>query len=284
MTDSVKKIPLFDRIFKPEHIVLNNGHEIYRPRSRTPFLIGLIVIGVIISVRTTGFDLAMLIKRFGQLPVILGRIFHPNFDFVGTIMPKLIDTIKMSIVGTVLGCIFALPLAIFASANINRNKPVLMIVRLFISITRSLPAVVYAYLFSFVFGMTTFAGALAIAVFTVGIVAKMMYENIETIDMGAYEAMQSFGATTLESFWAGCMPQILPQYLDNCLYSFELNIRQSTILGYCGVGGLGVLIRARISVRAYEDAGMIFLMIFIVVFAIDLINERIRKKIIGGDQ
>ena len=282
MTKAAEKTPLFDRIFKPEHIVLENGHSIDRKKSRTPVILAMLLIGIIISVRTTGFDLGMFFSRIGQLPVILKRIFHPNFSFFSTVWPKLVDTIKMSIVGTVVGCIIALPLAIFASSNINRNKPTLWIIRVIISIVRSLPAVVYAYLFSFIFGMNTFAGSLAIAVFTIGIVAKMLYENIETIDMGAYEAMQSFGANTLQSFWAACMPQILPQYLDNCLYSFELNIRASSILGYCGVGGLGVLIRARISVRAYEDAGMIFLLIFVVVFAIDLINDNIRKRIIRG--
>ncbi|MBQ6734963.1 MAG: phosphonate ABC transporter, permease protein PhnE [Lachnospiraceae bacterium] len=274
---------ILDRILlRPQVITLENGHEVTRPRSKAPYLLLLLVIGVYISVRTTGFDIAMFVRRFNQLPVILGRIFQPNFGFFSTVWPRLVETIKMSIVGTVLGCILALPLSIVSSSNIMRHRVVLWIVRVLISITRSLPAVVYAYLFSFVFGMTTFAGSLAIAVFTVGIVAKMMYENIETIDLGAFEAMRSFGGTTLQSFWTACMPQILPQYLDNCLYSFELNIRQSAILGYCGVGGLGVLIRARISVRAYEDAGMIFLLIFVVVFAIDLINDRIRSKIIRG--
>ena len=103
--------------------------------------------------------------------------------------------------------------------------------------------------------------------------------DIETIDMGPFEAMQSFGATTLQSFWAACVPQILPQYLDNCLYCFELNVRQSSILGYVGAGGLGILITERISLRAYEDAGMIFLTIFAVVWTIDLMNDYIRSRI-----
>ena len=275
-----KKTALFDRIFRPQHIVLSNGHSVDRPRSRMPLILILLVAGVYISAVATKFDLGMFIKRANQLPVILGRIFHPNFGFIKTIIPPLISTIKMSIVGTVMGCVVALPLAIFSSSNINRNRVLLAVVRLLVSVTRSLPAIIYAYLFSFVFGTGTFAGSLAIALFTVGIVAKMLYENIETIDMGPYEAMQSFGATTLQSFWAACMPQILPQYLDNCLYSFELNIRQSAILGYVGVGGLGVLIKERIALRAYEDAGMIFLMIFVVVFSIDLINDRIRGIIL----
>ena len=151
--------------------------------------------------------------------------------------------------------------------------------RILVSIVRSLPVIVYAYLFVFIFGMGTFAGSLAIGVFTFGIVTKMLYESIETIDMGPYEAMQSFGATTLQSFWSACMPQILPQYFDNCLYCFELNVRQSSILGYVGAGGLGILITERISLRAYEDAGMIFLTIFAVVWLIDIMNDYIRSRI-----
>ncbi len=274
-----KKIPLFDRIFKPEHIVLENGHTVERPKSRMPLVVLIMAIALLIAAHTTGFDFGIIAKRIGQLTVILGRIFRPNFEFFPKVIPPLIGTIKMSIVGTVVGCILSLPFAIFASSNINKNKPTLFIVRIIISIVRSLPVIVYAYLFVFIFGMGTFAGSLAIGVFTFGIVTKMLYENIETIDMGPYEAMQSFGSTTLESFWSACVPQILPQYFDNCLYCFELNVRQSSILGYVGAGGLGILITERISLRAYEDAGMIFLTIFAVVWLIDLMNDYIRSRI-----
>lgn len=274
-----KKLPLFDRIFKPEHIVLENGHAIDRPKSRMPLILLVLAIALVISAKTTGFDVAILARRANQLVVILGKIFRPHLSFFPKVIPPLIGTIKMSIVGTVVGCVVSLPFAIFASSNINRNKPVLFIVRIIVSVVRSLPVVVYAYLFVFIFGMGTFAGSLAIGVFTFGIVTKMLYENIETIDMGPFEAMQSFGATTLQSFWAACVPQILPQYLDNCLYCFELNVRQSSILGYVGAGGLGILITERISLRAYEDAGMIFLTIFAVVWTIDLMNDYIRSRI-----
>ena len=110
-------------------------------------------------------------------------------------------------------------------------------------------------------------------------VAKMLYEAIETIDMGPFEAMQSFGATTLQSFWTACMPQILPQYFDNCLYCFEMNVRASSILGYVGAGGLGILIRERTGYRQYHDLGTILLTLFVVVWAIDQLNNWIRSKL-----
>ena len=271
---------LFDKVFKPELIVLENGHSVYRPKSRVPLILAVLLIFILVAAKATGFDFSVIINRFGQLGVILNQIFNPKWSFFPKVIPPLIDTIKMSIVGTVIGCVIALPLSILASSNINKNKPSLLFIRFIISVLRSLPAIVYAYFFVFVFGLGTFAGSLAISLFTLGIVAKMLYENIETIDMGPYEAMTSFGANTLQSFWTACLPQILPQFFDNCLYCFELNVRNSSILGYVGAGGLGVLINERVSLRQYNDVGMILLTIFVVVMTIDLVNDRIRSKLV----
>ncbi len=274
-----KKLPLFDRIFKPEHIVLDNGHTVDRPKSRMPLIIACLLAVIWISLKATGFDMATIINRAGQLKVILGQIFHPNFAYFPKVISPLIDTIKMSIVGTVIGCVIGLPLSILASSNINSNHPVLLFIRFVLSLMRSIPTLIYASILTLVFDLGTFAGTIAIAFFTIGIVAKMLYESIETIDMKPYEAMTSFGANTLQAFWTACMPQILPTYIDDCLYCFELNVRASTILGYVGAGGLGVLIRERTGLRAYSDLGMVLLTLFVVVFAIDLLNDYIRSRI-----
>ena len=275
----IRKEPLFDRIFKPEKITLENGHTVDRPRSRMPLIIGLLVLVIIISLKMTGFDFNVIIRRAKELTVILGQIFQPNFSYFPNIIKPLIETIKMSILGTVIGCLIGLPLSILASSNINGNKPSLLAIRFVLSVMRSVPTLIYASVLALVFGLGTFAGTLAITVFTIGIVAKMLYESIETIDMKPYEAMVSFGATTLQAFWTACMPQILPTYVDDCLYCFELNVRASSILGYVGAGGLGVLIRERTGLRAYNDLGMVLLILFLVVLVIDFVNDYIRSKI-----
>ena len=275
----IRKEPLFDRIFKPEKITLENGHTVDRPRSRMPLIIGLLVLVIIISLKMTGFDFNVIIRRAKELTVILGQIFQPNFSYFPNIVKPLIETIKMSILGTVIGCLIGLPLSILASSNINGNKPSLLAIRFVLSVMRSVPTLIYASVLALVFGLGTFAGTLAITVFTIGIVAKMLYESIETIDMKPYEAMVSFGATTLQAFWTACMPQILPTYVDDCLYCFELNVRASSILGYVGAGGLGVLIRERTGLRAYNELGMVLLILFIVVLVIDFVNDYIRSKI-----
>lgn len=273
------KTPLFDRIFKPELITLPNGHTVERPRSRTPLILLLFTVVVIISIRATGFDLSIIISRAKQLTVILSKIFSPNFNYFPKVISPLIETIQMSIVGTIVGSLIGLPLAILASSNINKNKPILLVCRFILSVLRSIPTLIYAYIFALIFSLGPLAGTVAIAVFTIGIVAKMLYESIETIDMGPYEAMQSFGASTLQSFWSACMPQILPTYLADCLYCFEINVRASSILGYVGAGGLGILIRERTGLRAYSDLGMILITLFVVVWLIDMINDYLRSKL-----
>ncbi len=273
------KISLFDRIFKPKKIQLPNGHYVFKPFSRIPFILIALLVVVIISAKMTNFQFSVLINRFNQFTVILNKIFHPNMKYFSKVINPLIETIQMSVAGTIVGCLIGLPLAILASSNINKNRPTLLLFRFFLSVLRSVPSLIYASIFALVFSLGTLAGTVAIIVFTVGIVAKMLYESIETIDMGPYEAMLSFGATSFKAFWTACIPQILPTYLDDCLYCFELNVRASAILGYVGAGGLGILIRERTGFRAYSDLGMILLSVFIVVWLIDFVNNMIRKKL-----
>ena len=273
------KASLFDRIFKPKTIQLENGHTVDKPVSRMPFILVALMIAVYISAKMTDFDFSLLASRIGEFTVILNKIFHPNVAYFSHVITPLIETIQMSVTGTILGCLIGLPLAILSSSNINKNRPSLLIFRFILSVLRSVPALIYASIFALVFSLGTLAGTVAIIVFTVGIVAKMLYESIETINMGPYEAMTSMGATTFQAFWTACVPQILPTYIDDCLYCYELNVRASASLGYVGAGGLGILIRERTGFRAYSDLGMILLSVFVVVWFIDFVNGIIRKKL-----
>ncbi len=274
-----RKQPLFDRIFKPEHITLENGHTVDRPKSRMPLILICLAVVIYLSVQATGFSFSTIISRISEFPVILTQIFQPKLSYLPKVISPLIETIQMSLLGTIIGCALGLPIAILASANINKNKPTMLFFRGILAIMRSVPTLIYASIFALVFSLGAFAGTLAIIIFTLGIVAKMLYESIETIDMKPYEAMVSFGANTFQAFWTACMPQILPTYIDDCLYCFELNVRASAILGYVGAGGLGVLIRERTGLRDYNSLGTVLLTLFLVVWAIDLLSDYIRSKL-----
>ena len=273
------KDSLFDRIFKPEVITLDNGHEVKRPKSKMPLIIICLVIVLAFSIRMTGFDLGIIVKRFAQLGVILGKIFHPDFSFLPKVIGPLIDTIKMSLLGTIIGCTLALPIAILSSSNINKNKILLSLCKFLLAIVRTLPTIIIATIAALIFSLGTFAGTVAITIFTFGVVGKMLFESIETIDMGPFEAMESFGANKFEAFWSACIPQILPTYLSHCLYCFEMNIRAASILGYVGAGGLGLLINERIGWRDYNSLGTVLLVLFIAVVLVDFLSTYFRKKL-----
>ena len=273
------KDSLFDRIFKPEVITLDNGHEVKRPKSKMPLIIICLVIVLAFSIRMTGFDLGIIVKRFAQLGVILGKIFHPDFSFLPKEIGPLIDTIKMSLLGTIIGCTLALPIAILSSSNINKNKILLSLCKFLLAIVRTLPTIIIATIAALIFSLGTFAGTVAITIFTFGVVGKMLFESIETIDMGPFEAMESFGANKFEAFWSACIPQIFPTYLSHCLYCFEMNIRAASILGYVGAGGLGLLINERIGWRDYNSLGTVLLVLFIAVVLVDFLSTYFRKKL-----
>ena len=276
---SLVKLTWFDRIFKPQIITLPNGHSTMRRRSRVPLILLLLLVAIYLSLRMTGFDLKLIINRFDKLLDLFVKLFHPKWEFFGKVIGPLVDTIKMSILGTVIGCLLALPVAVLASTNICKSAAIVSVLRFILALIRTLPTLVIALVCALVFGLGTFAGTLAISIFTFGIVAKMLYESIETIDMGPFEAMEALGANKFQAFWSACVPQILPVYLSHSLYCFEMNVRASAILGYVGAGGLGITINERIGWRDYNGLGMVLLSLFVVVVAIEFFSEYLRKKL-----
>ena len=276
---SLVKLTWFDKIFKPQIITLPNGHATMRRRSRVPLILLLLLVAIYLSLRMTGFDLKLIITRFDKLLDLFVKLFHPKWDFFSKVVGPLVDTIKMSILGTVIGCLLALPIAVLASTNICKSTAIVSVLRFILALIRTLPTLVIALVCALVFGLGTFAGTLAISIFTFGIVAKMLYESIETIDMGPFEAMEALGANKFQAFWSACVPQILPVYLSHSLYCFEMNVRASAILGYVGAGGLGITINERIGWRDYNGLGMVLLSLFVVVVAIEFFSEYLRKKL-----
>ena len=278
-TSVLYKETLYDKIFKPEIVTLPNGHTVRRRRSRAPFIVLALVIAILWAVKMTGFDPSEIVRRFAKMLDLMKKIFQPDWSFFPKVVSPLLDTIKMSILGTVIGCAVALPVAILASSNINRSAIIVSFFRFLLALIRTLPTLVIALVCALIFSLGTFSGTVAIAIFTFGVVSKMLYESIETIDMGPFEAMEALGANKFQAFWSACVPQILPVYLSHCLYCFEMNIRASAILGYVGAGGLGITINERIGWRDYEGLGMVLLSLFVVVAFIEFFSAYLRKKL-----
>jgi phosphonate transport system permease protein len=270
---------LYDKIFKPKKMQLVNKKVVEEPVTKTPFIIGILLIATYISVKITGFSLHTLWKRGHEFFVILFQMFPPKLSYIKNIWNPLFDTIKMSLLGSLAGSLLAVPFAILASSNIVFNRGILMVVRLFLSLVRTLPTLVSALIASYIFGLGTMAGTIAICVFTFAYVGKQLYEQIETVDMGAYEAMEAMGANKMYAFLSAILPQVLPAYISICLFCFEGNVRYASILGYVGAGGLGLILSEKIGWREYDSVGMILLVLFLTVIIIEALSHSIRKKL-----
>ena len=266
---------VYDKIFPPRVLTLPNGKQVSKPRSRAPLAAVILVAMTALSVEVTGFDMEVLVSRIKEFFVILGDMIPPEWDYMPQIWQPLFDTIKMSLLGSFIGSILVVPFAMLASTNIIHSRVIVAAMRLLLSIIRTLPTLV-----TYIFGLGTLAGTTAIAIFTFAYIGKILYEEIETVDMGPFEAMEAMGATKVRSFISAIVPQVLPSYLSNCLFCFEGNVRYASILGYVGAGGLGLILNEKIGWREYASVGMILLALFVTVFIIETISRAARKRLV----
>lgn len=248
-------------------------------RSRTPVICLILLAITILSVRITGFSFVILAENGSRFFDILKAMIPPDTAYLSKIWQPLLDTIKMSVLGSFVGAVLAVPFAVLAASNIVTNHIIVFAVRLFLSLVRTLPTLVCALIATYIFGLGTMAGTCAIAVFTFAYIGKQLFEVIETVDMGPFEAMEALGATRLRAFVTAVFPQVLPTYLSVSLFCLEGNVRYASILGYVGAGGLGLIMNEKIGWREYDSLGMILVVLFFTVVLIEWLSHTLRKRL-----
>ena len=269
-------------IFYPRTYKLENGKVIKEKFNWSPYILIVVIIFSIFCGIVTKCDFAQMIRRNKQFWDLIRNMFPPNWKYLPDLLKPMIDTIVMSILGTAVGCLIALPVSFYLSANFKLNKTYLVTHRGLLSILRTLPTMVYAQLLSIVIGTGTMAGTAAIAIFTYTISVKMLYEQIETVDMGPYEAMESIGANRPMCMMKAIYPQVRGYFWSTVLYCFETNVRSAAILGYVGAGGIGVLINQELKWRNYANTGLMVLILVVTVVVIETVSRNIRKKLAQG--
>lgn len=270
---------LYDRIFTPHKYELPNGKTVEEKFTRLPLILLILLICTVVSVRITGFNLTTLATGGGRFFDILFAMFPPNTSYLSKIWEPLFDTIKMSILGSFVGSVLAIPVAVLAASNIVTNRVVVFIVRLFLSLVRTLPTLVSALIATYIFGLGTMAGTCAIGIFTFAYMGKQLFELIETVDMGPYEAMEALGSNRLRAFTVAVLPQVLPTYISTAMFCLEGNVRYASILGYVGAGGLGLIMNERIGWREYSSVGMILVVLFVTVLAVEGFSHAVRRRL-----
>ncbi|MCI3919071.1 phosphonate ABC transporter, permease protein PhnE [Paenibacillus sp. TRM 82003] len=271
---------MYDKLFPPKEIVLTDGKVVLQKRSRAPFILFILTICTVWSAQFTGFSFKVLSTRIHEFFTIIRAMVPPDWGSLAGIWSPLLDTIKMSLLGSMIGALIALPVAVASSSNIVQSKLLILISKTVLSLLRTLPTLVTALIATFVFGLGPMAGTVAIMLFTISYVGKLLYEQIENVDMGAFEAMESLGMTRIQAFRFAIIPQVLPGYISTSLYCFEGNVRYAAILGYVGAGGIGLLINEGLGWRDYPAVGMIILVLIVTVYTIERVSEHFRKKLI----
>lgn len=267
-------------IFKPVPLVLANGKEVKRP-FRSGLVVSLFLIVLIyLAMGITKFDVGILIARGDKFLNILVRMFPPKWSYLPKVWVPMFETIGMSILGTFLAALIAMPIAYFSAVNMNRNTIVRAIIRFIMSIFRTIPVLMLALMLTYLFGIGTFTGMVSLFLFTTSIVAKMTYEQIELVDMGPFEAVISSGASRAKAFVVAILPQISGFYISTILYNLEMNIRSAAILGYVGAGGIGILMNDRISLRQYDELTVILILLLTTVLVIEVLSRSIRKRLL----
>jgi phosphonate transport system permease protein len=214
--------------------------------------------------------------------VLLRGMFPPDFDDSGRIVAKLLESIYIAWIGTVMGAIFSFPLSFMAATNVAPRWMAIP-TRGVLSAIRAFPELILAIILIVPFGLGAFTGALAIGLHSIGTLGKLSSEVIEGVDEGPIEAISAAGGTLAEQMRFGIVPQAMPTIVAYWLYRFEINIRASAVLGLVGAGGIGAEIVARLSFRAdWPKAGAALLATIAVVLVVDAVSSSIRRRIISG--
>ncbi|SDB83528.1 phosphonate transport system permease protein [Pelagirhabdus alkalitolerans] len=270
---------MWDKLFPPKKITLDSGSVVYEKRSKSPVILMIVAVAMYYSGVVTGFDWNQLMSGIHEFFTIIFEMLQPNWGYMSRAWPELMSTLQMSLFGSVLGAVIALPLAVLASSNITKKRIIVSSVKTGLSLVRTMPTLVTALIATYIFQLPQTAGTIAIILFTTSYVGKLVYEAIENVDMGSFEAMEAMGMDKRSAFRTAIFPQILPNYLSISLYSFEGNVRYAAILGYVGAGGVGRLINETIGWRDYQSLGMIVFMLVITVYLIESTSEYFRKKL-----
>ena len=223
-------------------------------------------------------------ERMGSLGNVLesaNRFLGIDYALFLDLLEPTIETFMIACLGTLLGVIICIPVTWFGAMNITPFKPVTYpVARFMMTISRSIHEIVWALFFVAVVGLGALPGIFAIAVRSVGFIAKMSAEAIEDIDPGPVEAIRSVGGNNLQVLIYAILPQILPQVLGVIIFEWEINIRRSAILGLVGAGGLGLVFFRQMNTFNYHGVMTVIIAILGLILLGEAFSHWVRRKLI----
>lgn len=209
------------------------------------------------------------------------RATPPKWSYMSNLWVPLWDTLNIATLGTVLATFMAVPIAFLAARNTTPDKYIIRNVALLIIVSsRSINSLIWALLLVAIIGPGVFAGLIAISLRSIGFCAKLLYEAIEEIDESQVEAITATGASRWQVMAYGIVPQILPALAGITVFRWDINIRESTVLGLVGAGGIGLQMQGSLNILAWPQVSLILLVILIAVLVSEWVSAKVRGAII----
>lgn len=199
--------------------------------------------------------------------------------FLAKVAQGALETLSMSALGTVIALVFGLALALPASGRLGR--PARALVRVMLNILRSIPELVWAVILLIAAGLGPFAGTLALAVHTTGVLGRLLADALENLPQDAEAALRINGARPVAAFFYAALPQILPQLMSYTLYRWENNIRAAAILGVVGAGGLGQMLKYHLSLFQMQQAASVIIAMLLLITLVDGVSFWLRRRLTG---
>lgn len=193
------------------------------------------------------------------------------------------ETILISYVGTLTGAVLAFVLNFFAAQNTSPAPWLRFVIRRLLEFARTVPGIVFALIFVIAFGLGPMAGVLAIALHSAGALGKLFSEIVENADMKPVEGVRSTGASWLSCMRFAVLPQVTAGYASYALLRFEINVREASVMGFVGAGGIGQELVVAIRKFYYSDVSAILVTIIVTVFVIDIATGWLRGKLFGKE-
>lgn len=216
-----------------------------------------------------------------QAADLISRMFPPKWEYVHRLYRALWDTLNIATLGTLLGIIMAFPIAFLAARNTTPSKIFIRPIALFIiAASRSINSLIWALLLVSILGPGILAGIIAIALRSIGFVAKLLYEGIEEINPTSVEALEATGASRKQVINYAILPQILPAFLGISIFRWDINIRESSILGLVGAGGIGLYLSSSLNTLAWPQVTLIIILILATVVVSESISATLRSKLV----
>ena len=207
---------------------------------------------------------------------VFTEIYWETFQ---AIWDPLVETNHIATLGTVITFAVAFPIAFLSARNTTFNTATWFIGRFILVTSRSVNTVVWGLLFVAIFGPGPVAGIWAIAARSIGFMGKLIAEAIEEIDEGTVEAIEATGASRLQVLWIGVLPQVLPVIWGTTVYRWDINIRESTVLGFVGAGGIGIQLYSSINQFKWHEVAVMLVSILVVVIFSEFVSAAVRKRI-----